>query len=99
MLNKRDRNKYAKLDEEKPMEPQPFTKNYGQLSKARNWRDDPPLGRANKLVVQNHKVCSENVYISYIIQTLQVIFKNIYVNTYMHAITINGKRSHQFGGK
>ena len=72
---------------EKYVRPQPHRMKYRQLSKARNWRDDPPLGRANKLVVQNHKVCSENVYISYIIQTLQVIFITTHIHKCIYACT------------
>jgi hypothetical protein len=43
----------------------------------------------------------ENIHTSNTVRIQQVIFRNIYAHTYtyMHAITINGKRSHQFGGK
>ena len=52
-------------------------------------------------------VSPENIHTSNIIQTEQVIFRNIYVYTctyiyteayhaYMHAITINEKEGHEF---
>ena len=38
----------------------------------------------------------ENIHTSNIIQTEQVIFRNIYVYTYMCVMTINTKGSHEF---
>lgn len=42
-------------------------------------------------VVQYQMVSPENIYASNILQMEQVIFRNIYVDTYIHVVTINGK--------
>ena len=51
LVNKDDTSKHARLDGEKSKRPQPYTKSYRQLRKARSERGRPPQGRSHQLVV------------------------------------------------
>lgn len=53
-------------------------------------------GRAHQLVCQCQTVSPENIHTGSIIQTGQVIFRNIYVYTYVHA---NNLFNHEFEGE
>lgn len=76
-------NGHAKLDREQPMGLQLYIKGYRQLEKAGDIRGISPQGKAYQLVFQYKIVSLENVHISSIIQTDQVIYRNInIISTY-----------------
>lgn len=90
-LKKNGTSKYAKIDREKPMGPQPNTKNYKQLREAGS-TSGPSQGEADQLVV-----CFQTTLKTYIKVTIDefnrsqlgiYIYTYIcvygYVNTYMH---------------
>ena len=52
-LNKDDSVRHTKVDREKPMRPQPSAKDYGQLTKAGDYRKGLLQGRAHQLVTQS----------------------------------------------
>ena len=67
----------------KPMRPELSTKNHRQPRKAGRRRDALPQGRAQLLIHQYSMVSPENIYTSNIIQSEQVIFRNVYEHTYV----------------
>lgn len=81
----------AKVNEEKPMGLQPYTKNCRQLRKAESGRDGLPEGRACQLVVLCQLVSPDNTHTSHIMWGEQVIIKKTYVYIHMRAITISKK--------
>lgn len=56
------------------MRPQPYTKEYKQLSKAGSQRDGPPQGGAQQSVVWCPSINTENTPTRNFIQTEQVMY-------------------------
>ena len=73
---------HVRVNGENHMRPQTYTKNYGQQKKA-------GVGgfpqETSKLVVQCLVISLENIHASNIIQTEQVVFRNIYAPTNKYA--------------
>lgn len=57
-----------------------------------------PQGRAHQLLIPCSIIGPESIHMCDIIHIEQAIVRNtyVYIYTYMHAITSNGKRGHQF---
>jgi hypothetical protein len=54
------------------------------------------MGRVHQLIVQCQMFNPKNIHTSDIIWTQWVVFRNIYTNKYMHAITTRENRSYEF---
>lgn len=65
-----DTNWHAKVDREKPIRPELYTKNYRQLRKARSMRGRLPWRRAYQLFVHCQKVIPETIHTRNIIQCM-----------------------------
>lgn len=79
-------NGHARLDREQPMRLQLYIKGYRQPEKAGDARGVSPQGKAYQLVFQHQIVSLEILHISSIIQTVQVIFRNIYIIYYIYIL-------------
>lgn len=52
------------------------------------WENRPSSGTAHRLAVQGQTVGPENIHPGNMIRTERVLFRNIYVYTYIHAVTV-----------
>lgn len=75
---------YAKLDEEKPVRPQPYTDNYSQLSKAGVGEVALPGEEHTQLSSANGTL--KNTQTSNVIWTQHIIY--VHTSTYMHILTV-----------
>lgn len=92
LLNKNDPNEYAKLDRKRPRS----LNTHNELQVIENsWEQEKcsSQGSAHQLVFQRTMLSSKSLYTSSIIQTEQVIFKNVsvYIHTNMHATLVKDK--------
>lgn len=87
-MNRGDSKEHANQNKEKSTRSQLNTSNYRQLRKAGNGRCGFSQGGAHQLFLSYQKVSLENIHASSISLTLQCIFNNIYMYTYMRAITV-----------
>lgn len=85
-----DNNKYVKVKGEKSMSLQPYPKNYRLLRKTESKRN-LPQGRA-WYWLSNTKWSVLKTFRSNIMQTEELIFKNVYVSTYTYKHTITTKK-------
>ena len=87
----------SKHGHEKVHRPQPYPKYYRQLRKSGSKRNSLPQGRAHQLIIQHQIVIPENIHRNNIIQTKQLIFRNIHVCTHTYAYNaINAKETMNF---
>lgn len=94
-LNKKDISRSVRLDQEEIMRIQCYTQNYVQLLNPESRRiNSSLLGRAHQWAIQYGMVIPENSHMSSIMQTEQMIFRNIYVSAFMHKRTINERKEY-----
>lgn len=76
-LNKDDGNKHAKVDEEEPRRPQLYTKKKA-TEESREWERGPSPGKSTTIGCPVPNFNPENIHRGSMIQTEQVILRNIY---------------------
>lgn len=89
MLYKNDTHEHAKLNGDKPMGLQPYTKSYRQLKETGIRRGSLPQGSAHQMVLHCQMISPAN---SNIVQTLWAIFRTIY-DLYIYARNNNNEKS------